>query len=433
MFIYLQHKALKRKLKISFECTMNIAILFDAMYEQGVGSLVSTLRFSELLKQKGHHIIFIASTYPGRPKVEMYHGFKVYRFPSLTLPKTEKKFRICFPRSKELIKIFKKENIDILHIMMATPAAVTAVKVAQKLGLKIVAHSHTQPENILLHAPWFLQGKSVNAWVYKYIIWLYKKADIIICPSKFAEKILKKYDAHLHTVVISNGIDSGIFKKVSSSTFSRKFHLIGKNVKILFVGRIAPEKNISVIIKAMPKIVERFPTIEAVIIGFGPLRHELEQLAQRLGVGRYVKFLGRVSHDDLVGAYSACDIFVLPSYAELEGIVVLEAMSCGMPIIIADSKNSASVDFVDGNGFLFKANDPASLAEKILKLCHDKTLRKKMGKKSLVQSKKYDIRKSITMIEKVYTSLCSKHTGAIRVGEDVGQKHQKKKGIHMPS
>jgi glycosyltransferase involved in cell wall biosynthesis len=91
--------------------------------------------------------------------------------------------------------------------------------------------------------------------------------------------------------------------------------------------------------------------------------------------------------------------------AELEGMVVLEAMACGKPIIIANSKESASRFFVDENGLLFEPKNPADLSEKILTLLNDKILREKMGQKSLEMSKHYDINKSVLKLEELYYSL----------------------------
>jgi len=118
--------------------------------------------------------------------------------------------------------------------------------------------------------------------------------------------------------------------------------------------------------------------------------------------------LGLVSEEDKILAYNASDIFVLPSLAELEGMVVLEAMACGKPIIVSDAEMSASRYFVDGNGFLFKTEDHQDLAHQVLKLITDSALRKKMGEISFKKSKHYDIHKSVDLLEGVYYSALKK-------------------------
>ncbi|MBI5005418.1 MAG: glycosyltransferase, partial [Candidatus Lloydbacteria bacterium] len=155
---------------------LNIAIVCDAITDYTAGSFVSARRFAALLKERGHRLIFIAAKSPQNPRDGYYDGIKVYRFRSIPLPKAEKQFYIAFPTSKELKKIFHDEKIDIIHIMIPTPSALAAINAAKPLGLPIVAHSHTQPENLFLHLPKFFFVGTLNALFYQYLVWLYKKA-----------------------------------------------------------------------------------------------------------------------------------------------------------------------------------------------------------------------------------------------------------------
>jgi len=384
---------------------MNIAIVFDALVDHAIGSLVSTLRFSERLKKRGHKIIFLAAKYPGTQPIGYFKGYRVYRFRSSMLPRSEKKFFISFPTAKEIRDILINEKIAILHVMMPTPAAIVSVKAAKQLGIKIVIHSHTQPENLFLNIPKMLYANLINHLFYKYMISLYSKADIIICPSKFAERKLKRYDPNLKTIVISNGVDTSEFKKINSDFFLKKHSIQKKHKNILFVGRLHPEKNVKVLIKAMPLLIKKTKDVRLTIAGSGYLQKSLKKLARTLNVGRYILFLGRLGHKDLLGAYNSCDVFVLPSLVELEGMVVLEAMACGKPILISNSKESASVDFVKENGFLFEKKDPKDLSVKLWRILKNEKLRIKMGRISFKNSRDYDINKSVDMLERVYASL----------------------------
>ena len=261
---------------------LNIAILLDPVYHQLGGSFISTLRFAELLKKKGHKIIFIAAKYPGRPVIDYYKKIKIYRFPSVLVPKTEGQFYISFPTKKKIKRIFEKEKIEILHIMIPTPAVIPSIKAAQELGIKIVAHSHTQPENIFLHLPKSIPNRKINKLFYKYLIWIYRKAEITICPSKFAERLLKEQDPELKTIVISNGVDLLKFKKVSYKKFIKKYNLSEKHIRILFVGRLHPEKSVDTLIKAMPSILKEFKHAHLDIVGKGHLSDSFEKLIKKL-------------------------------------------------------------------------------------------------------------------------------------------------------
>lgn len=381
---------------------LNILNICDAIIHQAGGAFISPFRFASILKKRGHHVVFLAAKYPGTKEIDYYDGIKIYRFRSFPLPKFEKLIRISFPKTKEIDEIIEKEKIDIIHIMVPTPAALSSLKSAKKHGLKVVSHSHTQPENILIHLPKFLQNKFVCNLIYSYLGSIYNRTETTICPSKFSEKLLLENNIKSNTEVISNGVDISKFKKINPAPFIKKYKLNPKHKRVLFVGRMHPEKSVETLVKSIPYIIKEFDNFHIDIVGRGYLLDSLKALAKKLGVLDRITFFGKVSDKDLLFAYNACDVFVLPSLAELEGMVVLEAMACGKPIIIANSKQSASIYFVDKNGLLFESGNEKDLANKILKLLKNDKLRKKMGENSYKMSKEYDINKSVDKLEKVY-------------------------------
>jgi len=341
-------------------------------------------------------------------KEDFHEGMRIYRFRSVSLPKYKNLIRIGFPYKREIDAIIKREKIDVVHVMVPTPAAITSIKVAKENKIKIVSHSHTQPENIVMHFPKFMRFNIFKKLFYKYIISIYEKTDIHICPSKFAEKCLKGQNIDFKTFVISNGVDLNKFKRVNPDSFLKKYDIPKKNKFILYVGRLDPEKCVDILIKSTKFILNNTKDFTIGIIGGGGLRKKLEELSIKSSFEKKIKFLGNVSDDDLIKAYSCADVFVLPSLAELEGMVVLEAMACGKPLVIANSKDSASTEFVNGNGFLFQPNNPEDLAEKIIQILSNDALRKKMSKKSYENSEEYSITNSVDKLEKVYYSLKNK-------------------------
>jgi glycosyltransferase involved in cell wall biosynthesis len=262
-----------------------------------------------------------------------------------------------------------------------------------------------QPENLFLNLPKFIPVKMMNKIFYKYLVWVYKKVDITICPSKFSEKLLKNVLPSLKTEVVSNGVDNLKFKRINPNSLIDKFKIKGQCKKIVFVGRLHPEKNVETLVKSLK---QEYPNVQAVIAGFGYMQDSLESTANKLNLKEDIIFCGKVSDNDLIKVYSLCDIFVSPSLAELEGMAILEAMSCKNPIVIADSKESAAVQFVKENGFLFEPENPRDLARKILILLKDKKLRRKMAQNSLDESRNYSINKSISNLEKIYYSALQK-------------------------
>lgn len=383
----------------------SIAMVNDPISDIVNGNVISTIRFAKILRKRGHRIIFIAAKSPKNPHNNEYQGFKVYRSSSILLPKSEGQFHISLPTIKKIKKILKDEHIDIVHLFDPTPSAYAALKAAHSLKKKVIMHSHTQPENIFLHFPKIIASGGINKIFYRYLYWLYKKADAIIYPSELAYKLFNPINNEVANKIISNGIDCARFQSTQTKNFIAKFKLNKKNKNILYVGRLHPEKDVPTLIKSFVYILKQRPDINLWIVGFGHLENKLKKLAKNLNLEKNIFFIGRVSDEDLISAYQACDIFALPSLAELEGMVVLEAMACGKPIIIANAPNSASAYFVKDNGLLFKAEDAKDFAKQALRILNNDNLRKAMGEASLKMSKQYDIAKSVNQIENVYQAV----------------------------
>jgi 1,2-diacylglycerol 3-alpha-glucosyltransferase len=383
------------------ERKIGIAMVCDPIGNNKSGVVVSTLRFAKLLKERGHNVIFIGARSLENKNHSYHDGIKAYRFRSLPVPKSCG-WNLAFPTIRELKRIFKEEKIEIVHIILPMSGSIMAIKAAKALNIKIVAHSHSQPENLFMDMPKIIQPTLNRIWN-SYLMWTYSKASSLIYPSEMARTLLDKLSKKNQlSHVISNGINTKEFKPISIGDFYEKFNIPENTIKLLFVGRLFPEKSIDTIIKAIPYIIEKNKNIHIMIVGGGYLKSKLEKLTHDLKVEKYVTFLGLISEEDKVLAYNASDIFVLPSLAELEGMVVLEAMACGKPIIISDSKMSASRFFVENNGFLFETKNAKDLADKTLELILNDTLRNEMGKISLEKSKNYDIQKSVDRLEEVY-------------------------------
>lgn len=386
------------------ERKLNIAMICDPIGDYKAGALVSALRFGELLQKKGHHVIFIGARSKQNLTDNYQNGMKAYRFRSIPLPRSGG-WHLAFPSVSEVKKILRDEKIDVVHIILPMSGAIVAVKAARSLGIKIVAHSHSQPENLFMDVPNAL-GRPIldNLWN-KYLAWIYSKTESIIYPSELGFKLLHHLtEDGKPSMVISNGVNVDIFKPMPVGDFYERFGLPKDTVNIVYVGRLFPEKSVDTLIRAVPLIIEKYEKFHIIIVGMGYLRLKLEKLAVDLGVEKYVSFL-TLDDEDKILAYNAGDIFISPSFAELEGMTVLEAMACGKPIIVPDAKMNAARFFVTDNGFLFETTNFKDLAEKALKLILDADLREKMGKASLDKSKEYDINYSVSKLEGLYYSL----------------------------
>ena len=324
---------------------LRIAMICDPIGENKSGVVVSTLRFGKLLKERGHHVIFVGAKNHEHKGHSQHDGIKAYRYFGIPIPKGGG-WHLAFPSVKKLKKVFQEEKINIVHIILPMSGAVVAIKAARALDIKIVAHSHSQPENLFMEMPNIIRPTLNNLWN-RYLAWTYNKAESLIYPSEMARSLLDKLSKkNQPSTVISNGINLNHFKPMEVGDFYERFKIPKDKIKLLFVGRLFPEKSVDTLIKAMPQIIKKNPNTHLLLTGGGHLRSKLEKLVASLKMEEHITFLGLVSEEDKILAFNASDIFVLPSLAELEGMVVLEAMACGKPIIISDAEMSASRFFV---------------------------------------------------------------------------------------
>ena len=382
---------------------LSIAMICDPVGNNKSGVVVSTLRFSKLLKDKRHHVIFIAARSKEHKNHSHHNGVKAYRYRSLPIPKSGGWYT-ALPTVQELKKVFQEEKINVVHLLLPMSGAIVAIRAAKALNIKIVAHSHSQPENLFMDMPKIIQPALGKIWN-KYLAWVYTQAELIIYPTEFGKKLLHHLtEKDKHFTIVSNGINLKEFQLMDINDFHSRFNIPKNTINIVYVGRLFPEKSIDTLIKAIPYIIKEYPNVHVMLAGAGHVRPKLEKLVRNLNINKYVTFLGLVSDEDKILAYNAGDIFISPSFAELEGMTVLEAMACGKPIIVPNAEMNAAKFFVNDNGFLFETENHKDLARQASKLIADPALRKRMGENSLKQVQNYDINKSIDKLEEAYYS-----------------------------
>jgi glycosyltransferase involved in cell wall biosynthesis len=223
-------------------------------------------------------------------------------------------------------------------------------------------------------------------------------SDIIVTHSKFAYKELKKdLNRKIPNIIIPINTDTRKFKKkrVNFSKYYKKYGLTKDDIILITVGRFSHNKRIPLQISALRKVLSKNSSVKLLIIGNSlnePYIQEYNycrKLAERLKISNSVKFLGLVSEDELVDLYNLADVYVCSSVHEGFCMPVMEAMSCGTPVISADI--AATPETIGSAGLIFKHDDSNDLAKKILFLIKNKTLYNKLVKKSLMRAKKNNI------------------------------------------
>ncbi len=207
-----------------------------------------------------------------------------------------------------------------------------------------------------------------------------KKASLIVAVSKYSyNKILEHYNVEERKVrIIPNGVDVEKFKPTDAKASKHEFNL-GNEPTVLFVGSLVPRKGLPYLVEAAKKVVKQQANTKFVIVGDGPLRKQLDESLNNARLMDNFMFLGNLKEDQLSAIYSAADVFVLPSIQEGQGIVLLEAQACGIPVVAFGEGGVYEAVRDKETGFLVDLGNSGGLADELLKLLGDDALRKKMG------------------------------------------------------
>jgi phosphatidylinositol alpha-1,6-mannosyltransferase len=220
---------------------------------------------------------------------------------------------------------------------------------------------------------------------------IYRRAKGIVCCSELVRQRLIRFGAPAAKIkVLYPAVDfSRYYPCQVPDHFLTEKNLSGYRI-ILTVGRLIERKGHDQVLKALPQIIERFPNILYGIVGIGPHEPELRRQVRALGIEKHVRFMGRVSDQDLLFLYNACEVFVMPSREIVEGghlegfgIVYLEANACGKPVIGGNSGGVLEAVQDGVTGLLVNPCSPEDIAEKIIEMLADPKKAQDLGNRGL--------------------------------------------------
>ena len=245
-------------------------------------------------------------------------------------------------------------------------------------------------------------------------------AHAIVTVSRFGRTaLIERYGVPSQKIaLITNGIDLDHFRPRSDNPLLRaRYGLPGQRV-LLTVGRLSERKGMDRVIEALPEVLGRHPNVHYVIVGEGEYRAHLEQLVAERQLGRHVTFAGGVSDEDLLDHYAIADVFVMPHRklasgdTEGFGVVFLEANACCVPVV-AGTAGGAPDAVQDGvNGLTVNGEDVRAIAQAILRILEDSTLRRRLRAGGLARAREADCRKkAVQFLELCHRLAMPAHSG----------------------
>lgn len=392
---------------------MHICVISDILGDYIGGAESSTALWIKELLKRGYKIT-VFTTVKKVKTLDKHENLKVVNFKGIGLKQffgLKKRANIYLPLNLldtlKILRIIK--TVDIVYVSIPTILSFITMQIAKILNKPVVTHHHIHAEVIYHNFNFPFGLEKFKIFYYKVLINFYNSSDMLISPSKHELNILKKLGLKTASTIISNGIDIDKFQHANSKIFLNKYKINRSSKKILFVGRLNRDKNVELLIKASKAIINNYENLTFIIIGEGIERKKLERLVKELNLSKYFLFTGFVPSSILLSAYGAADIFVLPSFSETQGIVLLEASASGKPLIGGDNSAVKEIVINGYNGYTFKTNNYQDLANKIIKILHNKILLKTFSANSIKLAKNHDINKSMDILVNIFQDLRNKN------------------------
>lgn len=352
---------------------MNIGIFTETYYPQINGVVTSIRSLEKELNNQGHRVYIFTTTHPdATPKP------RVFRLPSMpfwSMPS----HRVAFSFSPKALKIIKNLNLDVIHTQTEFPMGLLGKTAAKFFNIPIVHTYHTMYED---YVHYILRGYVVTPKMAKDFSRIFcNSAEAVIAPSKKVYDVLREYGVTRDIEIIPTGIDLEPFKSSNFShnditTLRAEYGLEENTPVILYLGRLAKEKSVDVIIKSMIDLLKKLPEAKLFIVGDGPYRIHLEELTSQLNLNKAIIFAGQQPWKDVPKFYQCANTFVTASTTETQGLTYAEAMAACIPVVAKQDANIVELlkDNINGRVFV----DDSQLPDTLYKALNDKENSKNM-------------------------------------------------------
>lgn len=379
---------------------MNITIVSEVLGKENNGTTVAAMNLINYLKKQGHNVKVVCpdEDKKGEPG---YYVLSHLNWGKLA-DKILEKNNVVAAKYDEKIMLEAVKDADVVHFMVPVFIAHKATLLVESLGIPITAGFHAQAENLTSHLG--MQNLSlVNHFVYKiYNHNLFCRANAIHYPTQFIRDLFEKeIKQKTNGYVISNGVNN----RFKPMVVEKPEHLKDKFC-ILFIGRFSKEKSHKILMKAVEKSKYK-DKIQLIFAGDGELKEKVIKYGNKHLPNPPI--IGFYSRDELVRVINYCDLYCHPAEVEIEAIACLEAITCGLVPVIANSKKCATKAFAIDQRSLFKVNDSKDLASKIDYFIDNPQEKKLLREKYLSNSKTYDQDYCMQQMEQMLIDVVTQH------------------------
>ena len=367
---------------------MRIGLFTDSYppYINGVSTSVAMLK--KALEKKGH-IVYVVTVSNNALKYEYDVENRIVKVPGIPVGIYDYRLSRLYPLT--MINTMKSWNLDVIHSHTEFGIGILARLLAKQFDIPLVHTYHTLYEDYthyITHGYFDKSSKKIVEYLTKF--YCDKTANELIVPTNKIYKLFKeKYEFKKNIHIVPTGIEVDRFytENVDKSyvqALRKKLKLQKKDFVILFVGRLAAEKNVEFLLNAEKKLMAKYKNIKLLIVGDGPDKEHYEEMARDLNISSNVIFNGKAAWEEMPFYYHCANVFATASTTETQGLTVIEAMAASVvPLCIKDESFLGTVTH-ELNGLIF--NDEDEFVNQVLTLYKDNALLQKYNNQARIQA-----------------------------------------------
>jgi len=387
---------------------MNLLMLSDVYFPRVNGVSTSIRTFARSLARMGHSVTIVAPDYGDDSGQEQHGGegeFEVIRVPARVIFFDPEDRLMRAEHARRIRERLAAREWDVIHIHTPFRAHAMGVQLSRELGVPTVETYHTYFEEYVGHyLPWL--PTSLGRFVARAASRrLCHGVDHLIVPSAQMVDVLQRYGITTPHTVLPTGIDLAEFRGGDGAHFREKHGIAPGRPTLVTVSRLSLEKNIAFLLRVVRRLVDEFPDLLFLIAGEGPDEARLRRLAGELGIEPNVRLFGNLDRrTTLLDAYKAGDAFVFASPTETQGLVLIEAMALGVPIVSTAVMGTAMV-LRDTHSAVIAPEDVDTFAEKAAQVLRSPELRAQLSAAGPNDARRWSSEALMRQVESLYGSL----------------------------
>ncbi|HEY3412938.1 MAG TPA: glycosyltransferase [Armatimonadota bacterium] len=377
---------------------MNIAIFSESYKPYVNGVSVSVTTFTEQLRNHGDTVHIFAPYMPDYededplvtryPSVRFKSRWLQYE-PEYTMalgrfPGLQWILRIGFGATvyrlntrRALDDMLGRLDIDLIHTQSPFAMGAEGRRWAKRRGVPLVTTFHTLYTEYTHYTPFIPRWISLPS-ILRWTRMNCNAADRIIAPTEAARDVLASWGVTQPVSILATGIRTAMFRGGDRAGIRERWGIPDGSLVLLYAGRVAPEKNIPLLLDVLENVAASYPDIVLLFAGGGPDLAPTEAAANQRGLGDRVRFAGYAKREEMRDYYAAADILAFPSFTETQGLVLCEAMAAGLPFVAVESPGARSV-LPEGYERYLIPNDASLMTQRVLELAGDADKRRRLA------------------------------------------------------